>query len=184
MVLHVQEIFYPLMYLGILIMIKALVKPATQPALSFPVQSLSSFPLNTNKSLYVVSNGLGITSLMTKITGNLNNMNYQVFPDENAALDAYTANKSLVAAGIIFGYGNASSMYQYAIRMPAESIADTKKYYTQGQNQGNVCVCVLQMFCESADLHCFVTCDALVIVCFISTFYAVLHLGVSCNQHS
>lgn len=142
MVLHVQEIFYPLMYLGILIMIKALVKPATQPALSFPVQSLSSFPLNTNKSLYVVSNGLGITSLMTKITGNLNNMNYQVFPDENAALDAYTANKSLVAAGIIFGYGNASSMYQYAIRMPAESIADTKKYYTQGQNQGNVCVCV------------------------------------------
>ena len=136
----VQEILFPLWYIGILIMIRALIKPATQPALSFPVGSLSSFSINTKHSLYVVSNGLNVNSVMTKIAADLNNMDYQVFATESAALDAYTANKSQVAAGVIFGYGNNLTIHQYAIRMPKESIADTKKVFTDGENQGTVCV--------------------------------------------
>ena len=152
-------------------MIKALVKPATQPALSFPVNSLSSFPVNTNKSLYVVSNGLNINSVMTKIAGNLNNMAYQEFATESAALDAYTANTSLVAAGIVFGYGNTSSLHQYAIRMPPDSIADSKSVYTNGQNQGNVCVCmcVCVCVCECVCVH----------VCVCVYVSVCVHVGVA-----
>ena len=150
-------------------MIKALVKPATQPALSFPVNSLSSFPVNTNKSLYVVSNGLNISSVMTKIAGNLNNMAYQEFATESAALDAYTANTSLVAAGIVFGYGNTSSLHQYAIRMPPDSIADSKSVYTNGQNQGNVCVHVC--VCECVCMHVCVCVCVYVSVCVLYVEY-------------
>ena len=127
------------MYTGIVIMIRAFASPSTKSAVSFPVNSLSSFPVNTSNTLYIVSNGQSVSSVMARITAQLGNITYREFATESAAASAYAAQNESVAATVIFGYNDNSTLQQYAIRMPASSVADTKSMLAG--DQGN-CVCV------------------------------------------
>ena len=124
------------MYIGILIVIKALVKPSTKPAIELPAIQVSEFNyhFNPSKSLLVASNGLSVTSAMTKVSALLNNVNYKVFNTEEEMLNAYNADNGTIAAGVIFGYGNNSLIQHYAICM--KSVPGTGANYTQAQHQG------------------------------------------------
>ena len=116
-------------------MIRALAKPSTKPAIELPVIQVSEFNyhFDSSKSLLVASNGLSVTSAMTKISARLN-VTYQVFNTEEEMLNAYNADNGTIAAGVIFGYGNNSLIQHYAIRM--KSVPDTGANFTPAQDQG------------------------------------------------
>ncbi|KAL8586840.1 hypothetical protein ACOMHN_067798 [Nucella lapillus] len=131
----IQEIFVPLIYMGLFIMMRIIAKPSTEPAITFPAVSLNSFSINTTRPLIVVSNGLNISPVMTKISAQLGNVSYQVYSTKADADRAYSADKDNVTVGIIFGYPNTSLIQQYAIRLPRDKLPSMTGRYTPNQGQ-------------------------------------------------
>ncbi|XP_076447270.1 cholesterol transporter ABCA5-like isoform X2 [Babylonia areolata] len=132
----IQEIFFPLMYIGILVAIKASTKPAIKPPLTFPVWPLENFAISS-QTLFVVSNGHNITPVMNKVVAQLSNVDYQEYATQADADQAYQnikdSGNETNTVGIIFGYPNSSLIQEYAIRMPPEEIANTKEKFTNNQ---------------------------------------------------
>ena len=65
---YFQEFFFPFMYVGILIMIRALVKPETEPALTFPVNDLKSASTDVKgRHVLVVNNGLNVGPVIDRV---------------------------------------------------------------------------------------------------------------------
>ncbi|XP_041364325.1 cholesterol transporter ABCA5-like [Gigantopelta aegis] len=131
-----QEIFFPVFFVSLMAMIKALTEPKTFPAVSFPENPLSSnrFHFDTSKMLLVSPNTPEVGSLMTEISTLLGGVHYETFPSQAAAEERYKANPTDVAAGIIFGFQGANM--SYAIRMPYRSLPSISDMFTEAQNQG------------------------------------------------
>lgn len=129
-----QELFFPLMYLGILVMIKQLVKPSVKPAAIFPTQPLANFSIDINKTILVTApSTFDVATPMAKISLRFNNIQYKNFTTQQAAEEEYKKNPDAVAAGIIFDYdpgSGATGGLQYAIRMASSASVASDKIFT------------------------------------------------------
>ncbi|KAK6171363.1 hypothetical protein SNE40_019569 [Patella caerulea] len=116
----IQEIFFPIYFVAILAMIKALSKPSTKPAINrFPVNSLndSTFQFNaTTKKILVSPNTTDIQTIMTHVSSLLGSVQYEMYGDMKTIEDIYRNNSKEIGAGLVFNYQGGNIM-DYAIRM-------------------------------------------------------------------
>ncbi|KAK7506564.1 hypothetical protein BaRGS_00002039, partial [Batillaria attramentaria] len=135
-----QEVFFPIMYLGILVMIKVLAQPDVKPPVSFPVNHLANFSFDTRRQIFVTApNGFDVNATMAKISARLNGaqaLQFRTFASQQEAEDEYLKNNESNGdpVGIMFGYNSESSGGKsYAIRMSAGASVDSDKTFTQDQ---------------------------------------------------
>ncbi|KAH9494885.1 ATP-binding cassette sub- A member 5 [Bulinus truncatus] len=125
-----QELFFPVYFVAILAIIKITTKPEKQPAMSFPVNSITDFERYSlvGRTIYVSPNTSEVKSRMQAILSGLpSSINYELFATPEEAEIKYKLNSSQVAAGIIFNYGQNPN--SYAIRMNYNSIPGTNNIF-------------------------------------------------------
>jgi hypothetical protein len=112
------------------------INPDPMQSIRFPVNSLENFTVNTSKTLYVVTNGLNVNQVMDRVSAKLDNISYRLFESESEAQYEYDKSKTVVSAGIIFGFHNKTSLESYAIRLPADRIALTVENFGSNKQGG------------------------------------------------
>ncbi|XP_041361874.1 cholesterol transporter ABCA5-like [Gigantopelta aegis] len=132
-----DEIFFPVLFVLLMAMIKAFSEPKSFSAVSFPENPLANgkADFNTSNKLLVSPNTLHVEGLMTEVSRLLGGIEYKLFPNQSAAEEQYIANPKAVAAGIIYGFRGGTN-WNYAIRMPYRSLPTSSDMFTQAQNQG------------------------------------------------
>ncbi|BFZ21348.1 hypothetical protein BsWGS_24386 [Bradybaena similaris] len=126
-----QELLYPVYFIGILAMIRALTKPETKAAMMFPTFSLNDnvfkIPFNENMSVLAVPDTPQVKSSIESVVAQLPGPpRYNLFTTTEAAEAEYAVNHTNIAAGVIFNFDGGP--HSYAIRMNYDSVPKTTGY--------------------------------------------------------
>ncbi|XP_013402813.1 ATP-binding cassette sub-family A member 5 isoform X2 [Lingula anatina] len=123
--LTIQEIFFPVYFVLLLVLVKRLSTPESNPSIpEFPEYDFNTTLVpNRNKTLLISPNSTEVSDIIGTAAASLG-LQYMMFEDVMAMENFYKANASVVFAGVHF-----SSNSTYTIRTSYEHIASTKDIY-------------------------------------------------------
>ncbi|XP_066291529.1 cholesterol transporter ABCA5-like [Branchiostoma lanceolatum] len=146
-----HELFWPLYFVGILVMINALTygsTPLVQPAIPSGGGRFNSTPLfsllagamfGQTKGLAAAPNTSEVAAIMDQVVVYLNNVSvpftYTLFPTQQAMEDAHRANPTNYTAGVSFTLHPGNSSVEYTIHTPhSAAVRSTRDIYA-GQGE-------------------------------------------------
>ncbi|CAH1274359.1 ABCA5 [Branchiostoma lanceolatum] len=146
-----HELFWPLYFVGILVMINALTygsTPLVQPAIPSGGGRFNSTPLYSplagtmfgqTKGLAAAPNTSEVAAIMDQVVVYLNNVSvpftYTLFPTQQAMEDAHRANPTNYTAGVSFTLHPGNSSVEYTIHTPHPAAVRSTRDIYAGQGE-------------------------------------------------